>query len=221
MAKHPAVYSDRLLHLFAEALRGVPVVLDPMGGTGKLALVKHHGYSGRVVVNELEAEFANGYAVDEWHIADAADMRWAPDASFPAICTSPAYGNRCADHHNARDRSRRITYKECLGRDPSAESTAVMQWGEAYRLKHRQIYAECLRVLAPGGLLVLNMKDHIRRKRRQYVSKWHLDTLRGMGLHLAKCSAVRLRGMGFGANRHARCPVEYVFVFEKPRSAFS
>ena len=35
------------------------------------------------------------------------------------IVTSPCYGNRMADHHDAKDSSRRITYKHKLGRDMS------------------------------------------------------------------------------------------------------
>lgn len=231
---HPATYTDKFLPLFAELLRDAANVLDPFAGTGKLAAIKAYGYRGRVVCNDLEPEWsqafaqpapgghcvrtlarANGYAVDEWHYGDAAAMAWALDASFDAIATSPTYGNRTADHHNARDASRRNTYRHSLGRDLSAGSTCVMQWGAAYRHKHTAIYRECLRVLKPGGLFVLNVSDHIRAGRRVYVSKWHLDTLRAMGLTLRACHAVKTPRQRFGANGQARCKVEYIFALEK------
>lgn len=215
MTKHPAAYSNVLIPVFARCLRGAASVLDPMGGSGKLALIKNHGYSGRVVCNDLEPEWANGHAVDEWHFDDAAAMPWAADASFEAICTSPSYGNRMADHHNARDASRRITYRHRLGRDLHQENTGAMQWGAAYRHKHTAIYRECLRVLKPGGLMVVNVSDHIRAGRRVYVSKWHLDTLRGLGLTLRACHAIKTPRNRFGANGQARCKVEYVFVLER------
>ena len=44
------------------------------------------------------------------------------DATFDAICTSPTYGNRMADHHNARDSSPRLTptATPLAGRSPPA-----------------------------------------------------------------------------------------------------
>lgn len=218
--KHPATYTEIFLPLFAALLRDAANVLDPMGGSGKLAKIKAYGYRGRVVCNDLETEWwseghSNGYAVDEWHNTDAAAMTWAADASFDAIATSPTYGNRMADHHHARDASRRITYRHKLGRALHAENTGALQWGAAYRHKHTAIYRECLRVLKPGGLFVLNVSDHIRDGRRVYVSKWHLETLRAMGLTLRACHAIKTPRHRFGANARARCAVEYVFLFLK------
>ena len=221
MVKHPAKYSDVLIPILAEWLRDAANVLDPMGGSGKLAAIKAYGYRGRVICNDLEPEWAaaenvaNGFAVDQWQHSDAAAMTWAEDATFEAIATSPTYGNRMADHHNARDASRRMTYRHKLGRALHAENTGAMQWGAAYRHKHTAIYRECLRVLKPGGLFVLNVSDHIRGGRRVYVSKWHLDTLREMGLTLRACRAVKTPRMRSGANARARCPAEFVFLFEK------
>ena len=221
MTQHPAKYSDALLPFIAHYLQGAANVLDPMGGSGKLAKIKAYGYRGRVICNDLEPEWAarenvaNGYAVDLWQHSDAAAMTWAADAAFDAIATSPTYGNRMADHHNARDASRRITYRHKLGRALHPENTGAMQWGAAYRHKHLAIYRECLRVLKPGGLFVLNVSDHIRGGRRVYVSKWHLDALRGLGMRLRGCHAIKTPRNRFGANARARCAAEYVFVLVK------
>lgn len=45
---------------------------------------------------------------------------------FDAVITSPTYGNRMADHHDAQDGSKRITYRHS-GRHPSRWSAAVLE----------------------------------------------------------------------------------------------
>jgi tRNA G10 N-methylase Trm11 len=129
--KHPATYTNCFIPKFAELLNGCKNVLDPFAGTGKIALIKNHGYNGLVVCNEIEPEWAetSQYKVDEWHIGDAANMSWAADKSFDAICTSPTYGNRMADHFDAKDSSHRITYRHYIGRPLNNNNTGKMQWG--------------------------------------------------------------------------------------------
>ena len=56
-----------------------------------------------------------------------------------------------------------------------------MQWGEEYRELHRAVYRECRRVLKPGGIFVLNMKDHIRKGVLQEVTNWHYFALLDAG----------------------------------------
>src|SRR5690606_6685178 len=108
--RHPAKYTDVLLPVFARILRGhgAQSVLDPMAGVGKIGLLRDYGFAGRIVANEIEPEWAaQAPAHVEMHVGDAANMTWARDGEFDAIVTSPTYGNRMADHHNARDGSRR------------------------------------------------------------------------------------------------------------------
>lgn len=213
MVKHPASYTDCFIPLFAELLQGRANVLDPMAGTGKLARVKEHGYTGRVVCNELEPEWAGGYPVDEWHFGDAAAMTWADSGTFAAVCTSPTYGNRMADHHMARDLSRRLTYRHVLGRPLHPANTGAMQWGEAYRHKHFEIWRECVRVLAPGGLLIVNVSDHIRGGERIAVVAWHRAILVSLGLTLLEDRAIATPRLGYGANRGARVDAEHILVY--------
>jgi hypothetical protein len=131
MSKHPAVFTDSFIPIFAELLIGRENVLDIFAGVGKLALIKNYGFTGKVVCNELEKEWTESkYNVDEWYIGDSENMVWAKNNSFDAICTSPTYGNRMADHYNAKDKSKRITYKDYLGRDLNDENTGKMQWGD-------------------------------------------------------------------------------------------
>lgn len=216
MVRHPAVYTDTFIPIFAQLLAGRECVLDPFAGTGKLALIKRHGFAGRVVCNEIEPEWAESslYAVDEWHIGDAEHMTWAADGGFDAICTSPTYSNRMADHHEARDGSRRITYRHYLGRALSTGNTGAMQWGEAYREKHIAAYRECRRVLAPGGLMIVNVSDHIRKGKRVYVSVWHRGTLEGLGLRLIVELEIETPRMRLGRNSDRRVGSESILIFE-------
>ncbi|RIK33827.1 MAG: hypothetical protein DCC52_02225, partial [Chloroflexi bacterium] len=145
---------------------------------------------------------------------NALDLPFASE-TFDAVVTSPTYGNRMADHHRARDASRRNTYFHAFGGAMHADNTGLLQWGAAYRERHTQAWSEAARVLKRGGVFLLNVSDHIRDGRRVNVAKWHLDTVRGMGLTLCACHAVPTPRNRYGANGAARCQVEYVFVFAK------
>ena len=57
--KHPATYTESFIPKFAELLFGCANVLDPFGGAGKLALIKEHGFTGKVVCNELQTTERN------------------------------------------------------------------------------------------------------------------------------------------------------------------
>ena len=212
--KHPATYTESFIPKFAELLADCSNVLDPFGGVGKLALIKEYGYMGKVVCNELEREWAEigKYNVDEWSIGDAANLRFA-NCEFEAICTSPTYGNRMADHHNAKDASKRITYRHCLGRPLGEQNTGKMQWGEKYRQKHIEIYRECLRVLKPNGLMIVNVSDHIRKGQVMNVVEWHKQTLLDFGMKLIDEIKIETPRMGFGQNAKSRVQHECILVF--------
>ena len=66
---------------------------------------------------------------------------------FDAVVTSPCFGNRMADHHNAKDNSKRHTYRHYLGRELTKGSAAGMQWGEEYKHFHTEAWLEAKRVL--------------------------------------------------------------------------
>jgi len=216
MIKHPATYTNSFIPKFAELLIGCENVLDIFGGVGKLALIKEQGFTGKVICNELEREWAetSQHNVDEWHIGDAANMTWAESNSFDAICTSPTYGNRMADHHNAKDGSKRVTYKHFLGRDLNEANTGRMQWGENYRQKHLEIYKECGRVLKNGGLMIVNVSDHIRKGQVVNVVEWHKEALTNFGMKLIDEIKIETPRMAFGQNGKSRVQHECILVFK-------
>jgi tRNA G10 N-methylase Trm11 len=215
--KHPAKYSDVFIPIFAGLLYNYNRVLDPFAGTGKLAAIKDYGFTGQVVCCEIEPEWAKCgmYSdVDEWHIGDSRRMGWAEDEQFDAICTSPTYGNRMADHHNARDGSRRMTYRHTLGRELHKANSGRMQWGERYRKLHEEVYAECWRVLSWGGRFVLNVSNHIRNGQEVDVVGWHRETLLGLGFEATHEIEVLTRRMRRGANHERRVATEKILVFD-------
>ena len=214
--KHPAKYTDVLLPIFAKELMGKSKVIDIFAGTCKISKIKDLGYEGDIYCNEIEPEWANlGIGkVDNITTCDAESLPYK-NGYFDAICTSPTYGNRMADSHNAKDNSVRNTYTHKIGRKLNEENTGAMQWGEKYRYKHLKIWREAKRILKPGGVLILNISNHIRRGEVVYVSDWHVNTLIDMGFLLEKEIKIETQRNRFGSNSDKRVPYESVFILTK------
>lgn len=205
--RHPARYSDAVLEVMAPVLEPGMAVLDPFAGTGRVHELAEE-CDVRTIGVELEPEWA-ALGTGPTLVGDARALPF-PARTFDAVVTSPAYGNRMADHHEARDGSRQITYRHCLGRPLTPGNSGAMQWGPAYRELHHQAWAEAARVLVPGGLLVLNVSDHVRAGRVVPVTAWHLATLVGLGFTLAGSTTVATPRMRFGANHGVRVEGETV-----------
>lgn len=209
---HPARYSPELLPIFAELLDGHSDVLDPFAGTGRIHELRDL-IEIETVGLELEPEWADlsPYTIE----GDATDLPWTDD-EFEAICTSPTYGNRLADSHNAADPERRRSYTHDLGRPLSEGSSGAMHWGDEYRDLHYKAWSEAVRVLRPGGRFVLNIKDHIRGGAQMPVSHWHVATLVSLGLHFRPelSRGVQTGHLRQGANPE-RAGQELVLVFDK------
>lgn len=229
MTAHPATYSDRILDTIAGLLEKhqdnidsrlgefapkIRTILDPFAGTGGIHRLHERG--GWVTYGvELEPEWAHQTEAATF-VGSALDLSKMPEV-FPvdAIVTSPCYGNRMADHHEAQDHSRRHTYRHYLGRPLSPASAAVLQWGEAYRVFHRRAWAEATRVVRQDGygVFVLNIKDHIRKGEHQQVREWHLQALGDLGWTLQDARIVEAPGQRHGANGGVRLDYEHVDLF--------
>lgn len=208
--RHPARYSDALLSHMARMLSGRRRILDPFGGVGGVFRLAAWLPDAQIDAVEIEEEWA---AADRRMThGNALSLPW-PAATFDAICTSPTYGNRMADHHTARDATRRNTYRHALGRPLSGDNSGALQWGDQYRDFHARAWAEARRVLAPGGVFVLNCKDHIRRGVIQHVTGWHISELERIGFRLIDRIDVPVPGQRFGANGHLRAEHETVAAF--------
>lgn len=210
VVRHPAKYSDALLPVFKRMLDGRELVLDPFAGTGKLRQVRPDAF-----LLEIEPEWA---AINNAIVGDATNMPDEWTGFFDAICTSPTYGNRMADHfkdHQPHKKYQRNTYRHTLGRPLSENNSGRMQWGDKYRDFHERAWAECWRVLKPTGLFVLNISDHIRAGERQPVTDWHIETLEKLGFVVLEHVKVETPRQRYGQNGAARVEYESVIRFEK------
>lgn len=218
--KHPAPFSAAVLReirrILDNQLHGKGSVLDPFAGVGGI-----HNLAGYLTYAvEIEPEWAD--VSRELGPTLCTDSRTLTpflgvEEQFDAIVTSPTYGNRMADHHNAKDGSYRRTYKHLLGRDLTPGNSGGMQWGEEYRQLHRDVYANMTPLVRSGGLFVLNIKDHIRKGDQVRVGEFHISCLLTLGWSLESTTEVSTPGFRFGANR-GRLP-EYLYTLVKSRVA--
>jgi hypothetical protein len=243
---HPSPYSWIVLAKIAELCEASFECLDPMAGIGRCHWLAEHGYVKSMVGLELEPEWAAQHPnTIHWNVLHI-DKLFVPE-SFDAVIVSPVYGNRLSDHHDAREtcklchgtgalgagepcsrcegqgynRYRRITYRHYLGRALSPGNSGAMQWGPAYRSFHEEAWAKVVPLLRPGGVFILNTKDHIRRHELQPVTQFHIDTLRGLGLTLDpdEMYPVDTPGMRYGENHEKRVAGgEWVIVFRKRKA---
>ena len=218
MIKHPAKFTDSFIPIFAKLLTGYDNVIDPMGGTGKLSLIKDFGWNGSITINEIEPEWIDTSPhkdkIDSISYFDASNTNYKNE-QFDAICTSPTYGNRMADHHIAKDNSKRNTYTRTLGRQLSDGNTGKLQWGEEYRNKHIDIYKECYRILKTSGIFIINISNHIRKGEEIDVCGWTKQQINDIGFVLVDEIKINTPRLKFGANSNIRCKNEYIYIFKK------
>ena len=217
---HPAPFNREVIMEIARIIDAHPDnhlrILDPFAGIGRIHVLPELVATKTLVTAglEIESEWA------DWQAAtlcvDATDIPFG-DARFDMVITSPTYGNRMADHHDARDGSKRRTYRHGLGEPLHLRNTGRLQWGTEYRVLHEQVWDECVRVLRPGGWMLLNVKDHVRGGRRIPVTAYHIEYLGGAGLNLDTIASVSTASMKHGQNRDARVGNgELIVAFRKP-----
>lgn len=210
--KHPAKFNDLVLEAMADAIKRhhiQGIALDPFAGVGRVHSLETKHLS--TVGVELEPEWAAEHP--QTICADALDLPFAPE-TFSAVISSPTYGNRMADHHNAKDGSFRVTYKHTLGRDLHENNSGAMQWGKQYKLFHVKAFIEMFRVLQtrPAPWFVWNVSDHFRKNELVPVSQWHYETLEQMGVTWKESIPVHTPRMRRGAHNEMRDIQEWVYV---------
>src|ERR1044072_9645513 len=171
--------------MFVEALtplaeHGPVSVLDPFAGTGRIHKLRD---MGPFLTTGVEIEHECSDMSPHTFLGNALALQFNAD-SFDAVVTSPTYGNRMADKHEAKDSSTRRSYRHDLGGQLHEMNSGGMQWGAQYRAFHEEAWTEVRRVVRDGGLFVLNIKDHIRKGKRQYVAGWHISTICRLGFDL-------------------------------------
>lgn len=233
---HPAQFSTELLLPMAEMLKEAGVedfweVLDPFAGLGlRLQAMNEMYFKGRLILSGLEIERALVRKADRFVIrGDATDM-WFSDNTFDAAVTSPTYGNGCNDNFHAKDNSRRNTYihrireHEGEGYELAANNTGQFGWrgGQAsinkYLDLHRAAYKEVFRVLKPGAVFLVNVKNFVVGD--TYVNlRRHTDEMMAeVGFEYWGDQLVYTPGMrgAKGKNQPRGTTHEYLLMFEKP-----
>lgn len=136
------------------------------------------------------------------------------ESYVPATHLTPSEASPCRKCDGS-GLSRRNTYTHALGRKLTEDNSGAMQWGPQYRTFHSRAWEEAWRVIRPGGVLLLNMKDHVRHGQRQRVTEWHADTLHAIGFDHEASDLVYTPGNRQGANGAVRIPFEYLLTFRK------
>lgn len=212
LMKHPAKFSDPILDQIEQLLVQNGVILDPFAGTGKIHLLCTP--SRHTIGVEIEPEWATLHP--QTIVGNALQLPFH-DNTFDAIVTSPVYGNRMSDHHNAKDGSVRHTYRHTLGRQLHPDNSGQLQWGNKYKTFHQQAWKETTRVLKPGGQFILNISDHIRKGEIQPVTNWHLNELQNThGLQLKDHRTVPTKRNRMGSHRDLRVTHEHLYHLEAP-----
>lgn len=255
MTRHPAKWSRALLPHIAELVveerqrvGAALSILDPFAGVGLDTL--RRALPSRDVADligvELEPEWAGQDPSGATIVGDSTALPTAWEAGFDVVVSSPCYGNRMADSHEAADAckachgsgyighpddaqdhqrckacvgeglSRRNTYRHTLGRPLTAGNAGAMQWGRAYRDLHEQVMREVLRVLEPGGLVLWNVSNHVRAGEEQHVAEWHLNTWLYLGCSLHEVRRVKTPRNRQGANGAARVDGELLLAVRSP-----
>lgn len=235
VTKHPAKFTNVIMDqiervVLAECERFDPeepvYVFDPMGGIGGVFGLHTAIENLEIACIEIEHEWAEAAEdnvskhIDDY-VFEVDFLEWASherSMSWDIAVTSPTYGNRMADKHtpSVSDTSKRNTYRHTLGRDLTPGSSAGMQWGDEYRAFHAEAWQQVYRLLAPGGLFVLNVKDHIRKGVKQPVVAWHRTLCKNLGFDVQEVIEVKVRGNRQGANHEVRVDVEHVMVLRRP-----
>lgn len=219
MTKHPAPFSREVtstIFAWLDSVNFSGSIVDPFAGIGGIHRLNTPARPTLGI--EIEPEWAEAHARtivgDSTGLALVLEEQNDPDfkpGRVGAIITSPAYGNRMADSYAGDPKnSRRRTYRISLGRPLSENNGAGFQWGGDYQELHRQVYNQFVGVLRPGGLVVINMKDHVRNGEMMPVTQWHCDELRRLGWNVFKIEPVKTSGWRFGQNHEKRADGEVV-----------
>lgn len=229
MPTHPAKFSDEVLDaalafLWSNAWT-IPddcLMLDPFAGTGKGSVVADKLGMGWLGV-EIEPEWAE--MEPRTLVGDSRNLvklleRKHMLGLIGAVFTSPVYGNRMSDHHDAKDTSRRITYRHSLGRALNHHNAGRLHFkkrAREYEKLHFRVWKQCYEALNPGGLMMVNVKNFIRGGDEMDVVGFHEWAMRQADFTMFDKIKVDTPGMRFGENNELRVDGEVILVGVKPR----
>lgn len=242
LADHPAKFSepilDRLRVLLATEARRLQrtathplLVVDPFAGVGRI----HQLMTKRIrtVGIELQPRWAAcrphrpypfGWTAgtltgDMFELLPkmAAHLD-TQGCAIHVIATSPTYGNRLSDHHDAADGSTRHSYTHTYGQELEPNNSGILPWGPDYWAFTARAYRAFFAALDPGGLFLLNVSKFYRRQELVHAVEWHLGAAYGAGFvqdqRPARIVTKRLIGNGAEATQ-ARADHEVILRLRK------
>lgn len=207
--RHPAKFSTPIVEVLKSLVVDLEItsVLDVFSGVGGIHAIQVPTFG--VEIEPLWARQQAGPVV----VGDATRLPIA-DNSVDAVMTSPVYGNRMSDHHQAKDLSRRNTYTHALGRQLSDRNAGKMKFpSRDYEDLHRMAWTEACRV--SKRYLIVNCSDFIAKGNQVRVCDWHKSAITAIGMKHLGSMRVATRRNKFGANAHLRVDHEEVMVFSK------
>lgn len=253
-------------------------VCDIFAGLGRIHDLPNH-VGAETVGIEIEPEWARHRR--RTLVGDATDLPREWSGLFDAVCTSPVYGSRMSDHHDAKDScylcqgtgtdwdesgcgdapmlcpqchsvacmcggigvamkahvtsctrcralrcgecggsglTKRYTYRHSLGRPLHPNNAGQMHFpSSAYKSLHKAAWAEAWRVLRPGGIMLVNVKNFLKGGVEQDVVQWHADTLRDIGFLMGPTDSIPAVGLRHaGDNADVRVMEERIITARKP-----
>lgn len=227
--KHPAKYSQAILDSLRRQLMiegqvvrrrdGRPLeVVDVMAGVGRIHQL---AVTNRILTLGIEMEPEWAACNPGTVCADCVEWIGRPGNYERAdvVATSPDYGNRFSDHHDAKDDSTRRSYTHDLGRQLTPGNTANKPWGPKYWAGHARIIRALPRLVRPGGLVLWNVSDFYKGDRLIPVVDWHRGALWAAGFvqdgRDRRIPTPRLRGVGSDSTAK-RADHEVIMRFRKP-----
>jgi hypothetical protein len=220
--RHPCPFPAPVLAALAPLLSALAApVHDPFAGTGLRlgALCDRLGleFTG----TEIEPEFIVDPRVLE---GDSTDPHTYPPPPY-VIATSPVYPNGMTDHFQARDESRRHTYRQYLaaitGEDRPLHPHNMGRWGNRFRRSarseatHFAIARRCVRHWPDRALV--NVKDVVAASYHVPVVEIWASLLREAGYRIQAEHEVRTPGQRDGANGDLRAEHEAILVAVRKR----
>lgn len=176
--EHPAKLN---LHLLGDLLRRYTrpghLLLDPFGGVGSLLMACLPPTPRHVLLVELEKKYCQAAGANAGHIAATlpglargqatvlqGDSRCLPLPTASADCalTSPPYERQITQGGETGAWRAKYGYQQANAGYSRARDNIGNAGAADYATAVRTAYAECFRVVRPGGLLVLVVGDYVR-----------------------------------------------------------